>query len=781
MSEISHDRNHSNRQWRRADLHLHTPASSDWLEPGVGYLEWLQKAEARGLDIVAITDHNTVAGVRQLREEIEDLTKLERLQRLRADERKRLDEYRRIGNRVLVLPGFEFTATLGFHILAIFPPETSVRELEFLLMKLNVPAYKLDEGSTEVGPTTDVLTAYRLMNEAGALVIAAHANSSHGVALHGLSFGGQTKIAYTQDPNLHALEVTDLESRSPRATARFYNGSKPEYPRRMHCIQGSDAHRINRDLRDKDRLGIGDRVSEVLLESVDFASLRAVFLGNDFARTRPYRPTKAPFDYVRAARDQGPSIVQSFHESATREGGRLHRVLCDVVAFANTNGGTIFIGATPGSRLPPTGVENPEETIQLLKTEIRKVTPPIDVAIDLQESEGRKVLRIRVPEGHDKPYALDGSHIYVRAETETSLAMRDEIVRLVRQNLLREGPSVAPSEAPPGAVVPQPLVTAPVPVAESGRDEAVPTSPLEKEPVPLIPPPRVGVEILGAVERKGTMYYTVKDLRNGTVVHNVTKGSARKLWSYAIQQWEQNDLDEERVRWIGSIGLWQASRRAGKMRYDFVQRDADGKLHIYYGVTEEGIEGEWRHFLQEGGEPEAPEVMQAVLTAAAKEPPVAVIAAPIAAPAPPEAVPTPLPTATETQAPPSGTASGEQPSLRRRGGGRRRQVMPSEVLTAEPLSAEPDATILSPAEPMPVEPAESASQQEETGKDTRRARRSRKTSDLPPEAGQPASSSQEAEVTSSTEVTETRPRRKSSRQRASGQNVESEPPEQAAE
>ena len=240
-------------------------------------------------------------------------------------------------------------------------------------------------------------------------------------------------------------------------------------------------------------------------------------------------------------------------------------------------------------------------------------------------------------------------------------------------------------------------------------------------------------------------------------------------------------MDEERIRWIGSIGLWQASRRAGKVRYDFVQRDPDGKLHIYYGVTEEGIEGEWRHFLQEGGEPEAPEVMQAVLTAAAKEPPVAVIAAPIAAPAPPEVVPTPLPTATEMQASPSGTASGEQPSRRRRGGGRRRKVMPSEVLTAEPLSAEPDATILSPAESKPVEAAESASQQEETGKDSRRARRSRKTSDLPPEAGQPASPSQEAEVTSSTEVTETRPRRKSSRQRASGQNVESEPPEQAAE
>ena len=83
-----------------------------------------------------------------------------------------------------------------------------------------------------------------MIDEAGGLVIAAHANSSHGVALRGLDFGGQTRIAYTQDRHLHALEVTDLEKRGRRTTASFFSGRKPEYPRRMHCIQGSDAHRL---------------------------------------------------------------------------------------------------------------------------------------------------------------------------------------------------------------------------------------------------------------------------------------------------------------------------------------------------------------------------------------------------------------------------------------------------------------------------------------------------------------------------------------------------------
>jgi hypothetical protein len=97
-----------------------------------------------------------------------------------------------------------------------------------------------------------------------------------------LSSAARRKIAYTQDRNLHALEVTDLESRKRAfTTASFFNGSRPEYPRRMHCIQGSDAHRL-RGQRLRPQRGIGERATEVLLPEVSFQALKEVFLGNDF-------------------------------------------------------------------------------------------------------------------------------------------------------------------------------------------------------------------------------------------------------------------------------------------------------------------------------------------------------------------------------------------------------------------------------------------------------------------------------------------------------------------
>lgn len=565
--------------WCRMDLHIHTPGSKDYHLPDVSYLDILQKAESRGLDVIAFTDHNTVAGYRQMRKEIEELALLEELNRLRTDEKRKLDEYRRLLDKLVVLPGFEFTATFGFHILGIFPAEMPVRQIEHILLMLNIPPEKLDDGSTEVGATADVLTAYRTINRAGGLVIAAHVNSAHGVAMQGLDyFGGQTKIAYTQDPNLHALEVTDLESRRRRTTASFFNGSKPEYPRRMHCIQGSDAHRLHRDPADKNRLGVGDRATEVLLPEVSFQALMELFQSNDFARTRPYRPAKEPLDHVHKARQEGPNIVQSFHEGMARQGGKLYNIMRDICAFANTNGGTIYVGVSGNAKNAPLGITKPQEAIQTLRSEVeKKITPPLDVDIDVLETQGRQILRVSVPAGEDPPYAVDEYKIYVRDETDSSLAVRDEIVAMIKKELSRSAPPVPPAETRAPAEEP-----APVPETQA------------------ITPPKTGVEIVVSEERNGTRYYSMRDLRNGNIIHNVTRRSARKLWQYAIREHQEHPVEPKQVEWHGRLGLWKNYKWGGKQRYDLVLRQPDGQLCVYYGVTEDGIHGPWRELANNG-------------------------------------------------------------------------------------------------------------------------------------------------------------------------------------
>ena len=565
-------------KWYTMDLHLHTPASSDYQQPGVDYLDILNKAEARGLDIIAITDHNTVAGYRRMQDEIEQLELLKRLNRLLPEEQTRLGDYRRLLDRMLVLPGFEFTATFGFHILAVFAPDKPLREIEHILLDLSIPADQLDNGSVTVGASADVLKAYEKINAAGGLAIAAHANSTNGVAMRGFRFGGQTKIAYTQDLNLHALEVTDLERKGRHTTATFFSGTKPEYPRRMHCIQGSDAHRLDKESDRRKNLGVGDRATDVRLSKISFDALKDLFEGNDYARTRPHRAKAEPaFDFVQAAREEGANIVQDFHESMTVRGGKLYAVIADICAFANTNGGTIYIGMSRTSGRSVVGVTAVNQELARLEKEISdRISPPLNCSLDAHKYQGKDIIRILIPRGDDPPYAVDDSKIYLRSEAETGMAVRDEIVEMVlrgKNDVIKDTSVGRPTEA--------------------RKPDAVQID--DREPKPQAAP-RTGVEVVTVEERQGVHYYTVRDLRNNNVVKNVTQKSARKLWHYAVTHYDKatGDLSQMGIKWQGDLGLLTRQKIGNFHRYDLIQRDANGNYRFYFGVTEDGIDGAWQ-------------------------------------------------------------------------------------------------------------------------------------------------------------------------------------------
>jgi hypothetical protein len=578
------------------DIHIHTPASSDFQQADVNYLEILQRAENRGLEIIAFTDHNTVAGYRHMQEEISQLELLEKLNRLLPEEKQRLQEYRRLKNKILVLPGFEFTATFGFHIIGLFSPDKPVREIEHLLLTLNIAPAILDEGAANVGATADVLTAYRIINQAGGLVIAAHANSTNGVAMRGFNFGGQTRIAYTQDANLHALEVTDLELKGPRSTAAFFNGTKPEYPRRMHCIQGSDSHRLASDSARKKNPGIGDRATDVLLPEISFEALLELFLGNDFSRTRPHRHKEEPvFDFIQTALDEGSNIIQDFHESMTVRGGKLYNVLADICAFSNTNGGTLYIGLSTEPKKGPQGVQDVETSITALEKEIStRISPPLQCTIDAHDFKGKKIVRILVPRADDPPYALDDNKIYVRDEAETGLAVRDEIVGLVLR-----GKQIQSTAASAPAPAPIPTVSVPI-----GIEETVPQPYPSQAVMPREEPgdltPKTGVEVIPDIERESGRYFTMRDLRNGNVVKNVTRSSARRLWHYAISTYAElfPKIGQLDIPWQGEFGLLKRHKQGKTALFDLIERTPNG-YRFFFGVTEDGIHGPWKNLIGE--------------------------------------------------------------------------------------------------------------------------------------------------------------------------------------
>ena len=52
------------------------------------------------------------------------------------------------------------------------------------------------------------------------------------------------------------------------------------------------------------------------------------------------------------------------------------------------------------------------------------------------------------------------------------------------------------------------------------------------------------------------------------------------------------------MEWHDNVGMVNNERRAGKVRYDLALRE-NGDVRIFYGVTEDGMEGKWAVFVKD--------------------------------------------------------------------------------------------------------------------------------------------------------------------------------------
>jgi hypothetical protein len=534
----------------------------------------LREAERRELEIMAFTDHNTVHGYEQFQRELELLRTLEAGGRLTDEEQERLNEYRRLLQKITVLPGFEFTSHYGAHVLGIFSPQQSLSVIEATLIQLGVSHELLKRGVCGVPNTRHVTEAYETIARAGGLVIAPHANGPNGVITETLRMGtsGQSRVAATQHAALHALEFINFYTDHDKFTSpSFYNGRTDHYNRRMFCIQGSDAHRLRRlpesEVNAWHRHGIGDRYVELKLPTNTFDALLDLF-------------SSQHFDYVRVPkRDQKQWEVDALRSGATSE----RQVLCslgddsaaaaerwrDVAALANLGGGVLVIGCDPGGAV--TGVSRPDVASEALRQSVQEnlAPQPPYISMELMNYEGRDVVRVEVKADSLPPFLSSDGVIYVRRNNETVPANRGEIMQLCRRALAEDNNLPATSD----------------------------------EDLEL---PRSGVEIVDEQQRGGAWFYEVRDLRTTA---GVTRDRAQGLWAYAISRHE--DLREKRldlhsqVRWRGRLGVWRAYRQGNRIKYDLVHRDANGLIdHIFYGVSDWGLGEDWSNLLGERHEEE---------------------------------------------------------------------------------------------------------------------------------------------------------------------------------
>lgn len=111
----------------------------------------------------------------------------------------------------------------------------------------------------------------------------------------------------------------------------------------------------------------------------------------------------------------------------------------EVIAFANTKGGTIYIGIMDNGKV--IGVNNPDEVILQAGNAIRdSIKPDVTLFVDYKVEivERKKVIRISVQRGVDRPYylaekGLKPSGVFVRQGNASVPASEDAIRQMIKE------------------------------------------------------------------------------------------------------------------------------------------------------------------------------------------------------------------------------------------------------------------------------------------------------------------------------------------------------------
>lgn len=258
----------------KIDLHIHTPASHDFvfkpLDKESAYVNILDNALANSIQIIAITDHNTFAGYRYLKE------------LLSAPQNR--EKYKGI----LVLCGIEITC-FSKHLIAIFPDSFDAKKQDKFLDEIGI--HESLRGSEDaladnLGPALliDKIHAY------DGYAILAHADSNKGFLQSlcnkspaaAIDFSGKSLAKIVRNKALVAIQCnSDSNEQTLRTKLKNKDFTRDLNP--LAYIKCSDCHGICVDGNYSSPSGhrIGSYYSEIKLSEISYNALKMALLDSE--------------------------------------------------------------------------------------------------------------------------------------------------------------------------------------------------------------------------------------------------------------------------------------------------------------------------------------------------------------------------------------------------------------------------------------------------------------------------------------------------------------------
>ncbi|MEB4590944.1 RNA-binding domain-containing protein [Candidatus Thiothrix sp. Deng01] len=129
---------------------------------------------------------------------------------------------------------------------------------------------------------------------------------------------------------------------------------------------------------------------------------------------------------INALIQQGENAQVEFKSGAVRPESAAR----EIVAFANTLGGSLLIGVEDDGTI--SGIESSLET-WVANISRNNIIPALQLDVRETEIEGKRVCLITVPKGHDRPYQTQDSKYWLRVGSSNRMATKEELSRLFQQ------------------------------------------------------------------------------------------------------------------------------------------------------------------------------------------------------------------------------------------------------------------------------------------------------------------------------------------------------------
>lgn len=246
--------------WHTVDLHVHTPASKDYkgkkdrdeykeiiMKTDLSYKkeDTEKKNETSKINLIAITDHNSVDGfktIMEMKKETSDLIIKLKQRDPNLDYIKKLQKEEDLFNSVHILMGIEIKPDPGIHLLVIFHEEIKLELVETFLFDGLGAEYESLKGNPEPMLKWNIAQTFeeiqkRFTNKA--FVIAPHVDSNCGL-YESLKNLHQPRIIAFKHPLLKAISFNNPEVRDKIKKLLQSPDYKRDYP--IAFLQDSDYH-----------------------------------------------------------------------------------------------------------------------------------------------------------------------------------------------------------------------------------------------------------------------------------------------------------------------------------------------------------------------------------------------------------------------------------------------------------------------------------------------------------------------------------------------------------